>query len=93
MLGSLAFLALVTVVSVAAPLIAPSDPTYINPVDRLLGPSLKYPLGTDDLGRNQLSRLIYGGRVSLLIGVTVTVASAVLGSALGLIAGFYPRLD
>ncbi|HLT21533.1 MAG TPA: ABC transporter permease, partial [Thermomicrobiales bacterium] len=87
------FLALVTVVSVAAPLIAPSDPTYINPVDRLLGPSLKYPLGTDDLGRDQLSRLIYGGRVSLLIGATVTVASAVLGSALGLIAGFYPRLD
>lgn len=92
-LGSLAFLALVTVVSVAAPLIAPSDPTYINPVDRLLGPSLKYPLGTDDLGRDQLSRLIYGGRVSLLIGATVTVASAVLGSALGLIAGFYPRLE
>lgn len=79
--------------SILAPLIVPSDPTLIDPANRLQGPSWNNLLGTDDLGRDILSRLIYGGRVSLVVGLAVTVASAVAGALLGLVAGYYPRLD
>lgn len=79
--------------SILAPYIAPSDPTLIDPANRLQGPSWSNILGTDDLGRDILSRLIYGGRVSLVVGLAVTLASAFTGAILGLIAGYYSRLD
>jgi peptide/nickel transport system permease protein len=50
-------------------------------------------LGTDDVGRDVFTRVIYGGRTSLLIGLSVTLATAIAGATLGLIAGYYPRLD
>ena len=81
------------VVALLAPVLAPQDPTFLDPVIRLKGPSGDYPLGTDDAGRDVLSRVIYGARVSLLIGITVTAAAAVLGSVLGLLSGYYDRLD
>jgi peptide/nickel transport system permease protein len=79
--------------ALAAPLFAPADPTAIDPLNRLQGPSSLHWFGTDDLGRDVLSRVIYGARVSLLIGVSVTVVAATLGAAIGLSAAYYPWFD
>lgn len=92
-LVGLSFLGLVTIVAILAPLIAPHDPTFINPTVRLQEPSSGYWFGTDDLGRDVFSRLVYGARASLLVSVSVTFFSAVVGSVLGLLAGYYRRLD
>ena len=90
---SAVFLLIVATVAILAPVLSPHDPTYLDPGIRLQGPSSDYPLGTDSNGRDVLSRIIYGARVSLAIGLSVTAASAVLGSLLGLVSGYYPRLD
>jgi len=82
-----------TTAAMFAPLIAPRDPTLIEPANRLQSPSWNNLLGTDDLGRDILSRLIYGGRVSLVIGLSVTLVSALCGAVLGIVAGYYHRLD
>jgi peptide/nickel transport system permease protein len=87
------FLLLVVLAAAFAPLLTPYDPTFLDPAVRLQGPSADHPLGTDDRGRDIFSRVIYGGRVSLLIGVSVTLAAALLGSLLGLLSGYFPRLD
>ena len=66
----------------------------VNLYQRLAGPSLRHPLGTDELGRDLLLRLLEGGRVSLLVGITAALAAAVLGTAIGLVAGYFGgRLD
>ncbi len=84
---------LMVLMAIFAPWIAPKDPKYIDPSVRLLGPGEGHRFGTDDFGRDVLSRVIYGARVSLLIGAGVTFCSAVIGSVLGLVAGYYPRFD
>src|SRR5918995_3685644 len=71
--ASLCFLVLIVLLAVFAPAIAPFDPNFVNPADRLDPPSSKYWFGSDDLGRDVFSRVIYGARVSLLVGITVTV--------------------
>ncbi|OFV68656.1 MAG: nickel ABC transporter permease [Candidatus Syntrophoarchaeum caldarius] len=76
-------------VAVFAGFIAPHDPTETHLKDRLSSPSSKYPLGTDHLGRCILSRIIYGTRISLSVGVLVIGASLLLGLLLGTIAGYY----
>jgi peptide/nickel transport system permease protein len=91
--ASLLFLLLIVLVAVLAPVIAPFDPNFVNPADRLDPPSSTYRFGTDDLGRDVFSRVIYGARISLLVGVTVMVGATVFGSLIGLVAGYYPRLD
>lgn len=91
--GSLLVLAVVGTSALAAPLIAPYDPTYIDPVRRLQAPSTAHLFGTDDLGRDIFSRLLYGGRVSIVVGASVALISALIGCALGLVAGYYRRLD
>ncbi|GFO97556.1 dipeptide ABC transporter dipeptide-bindingprotein [groundwater metagenome] len=80
---SLAFIAL------SAPFIAPHDPIEQNLEKRLSPPSKEYPMGTDDLGRCLLSRIIYGARVSLQVGVIVVGIITVIGVTLGLISGYY----
>lgn len=92
-LASVAFLLIAILAAIFAPLITSHDPKFLNPAIRLQGPSHAYWLGTDDRGRDLFSRIVYGGRVSLFIGVSVTIASALLGSVLGLMAGYYARLD
>lgn len=81
-------LALLTVCAVFAPWIAPYDP---NAMDfwMMEGLSLAHPLGTDDLGRDLLSRLIHGARISLFVGVSTVALSLVIGVALGLAAGYF----
>lgn len=93
-LGTLAVAVLVVMAALAvtAPLLAGS-PTALNALHRLEPPSLRHPFGTDDFGRDVLARTLYGGRVSLGLGLTVTVATSVAGAALGLVSGFYPRID
>jgi peptide/nickel transport system permease protein len=87
-------LATVVFVALAAPLIAPYDP-YEQHLEARLGPpiwaggSLAHPLGTDQLGRDVLTRLMYGARVSIAIGVMAVLFSGVLGVAAGVTAGFY----
>ncbi|MDR7435781.1 MAG: ABC transporter permease, partial [Armatimonadota bacterium] len=73
-----------------APWVAPYDPAAQGQ-EMLLPPSLKHPLGTDDLGRDLLSRIIFGSRVSLFVGITTVLLAATFGVSLGLIAGFYGR--
>lgn len=74
--------------AIFAPLIAPYDPVEQDILSLLQGPSLDHLLGTDELGRDTLSRVIYGSRVSLMVGVIAVSISLIIGSALGLIAGY-----
>jgi|DewCreStandDraft_2_1066082.scaffolds.fasta_scaffold00172_87 peptide/nickel transport system permease protein len=80
----------VVLTAVFAPWIAPYDPSTQGP-EMLLPPSLQHPLGTDDLGRDLLSRIIFGSRISLFVGITTVLLAAALGVSLGLVAGFYGR--
>lgn len=85
---ALVILAIVVFVSVFAPLIAPYDPSFIN-YDRFLAPpSPQHWFGTDELGRDILSRVIYGGRVSLQIVVLSVALAIVVGSVIGLVSGY-----
>jgi peptide/nickel transport system permease protein len=90
---SLLFVLGLIFVGVLAPWIAPLDPAFVNPADRLAEPSSEYWFGTDDLGRDVFSRVIYGTRISLLVGITVMFGATILGSIIGLCAGFYRRFD
>jgi peptide/nickel transport system permease protein len=72
-----------------APWIAPQDPAAINLPNRLAGPSVLHWCGTDELGRDIVSRLIYGARISMLVGTSVVAASLFLGLVIGSIAGYY----
>lgn len=90
---SLLFLLTISLAALLAPQVVPHDPRYLDPAVRLQGPSSTYWLGTDALGRDVFSRVIHGGRVSLLVGVTVTLISGTAGSLLGLLAGYYRRFD
>ncbi len=74
--------------SLAAPLIAPHDPTAVYPLERLAMPSREFPLGTDNLGRCLLSRLLYGGRISLASAGTASLLVMLIGVTLGAIAGY-----
>jgi peptide/nickel transport system permease protein len=82
-------LALLAMVAITAPWLAPHDPLHVHLADALLGPSLTYPLGTDQLGRDVLSRLIYGTRISLLIGFIAVGIAVLVGASVGALAGFY----
>ncbi|MCL4295924.1 MAG: ABC transporter permease [Anaerolineae bacterium] len=84
------FLLLVTLISLLAPMLAPRDPIATDLGQRLvpIGTS-GYPLGADDLGRDILSRLIWGGRISLLIGFSAVIVAMVLGILIGLVAGYF----
>ncbi len=75
--------------SALSPWIAPYAPTHIDLTNRMSPPSWKHPLGTDDLGHDVLTRLLYAGRVSLTVGFSAALASALLGTLVGLLSGFY----
>lgn len=84
------FLVLVALVSLLAPVLAPCDPIETNLSMRLTPPGTPgYPLGADELGRDMLSRLIWGGRISLLIGFSAVMVAMILGVAIGLLAGYF----
>jgi len=83
----LVLILLMGLVSILAPFVAPYSPTKLNVMDPLKKPSLAHPFGTDPYGRDVLSRLIFGARLSLQIGAMVVGASAIIGMSLGTTAG------
>lgn len=97
MLG-LIIVVFVTLMAVFAPLLAPHDPAQTNVVDRLLPPfwaeggTTEFLLGTDNLGRDIMSRIIYGSRISLMIGISAVLLAGAIGMVLGLIAGYYGKV-
>ncbi len=80
---------LLALLALFAPLVAPADPISQNLEGRLLPPSRQHWLGTDDLGRDLLSRIIYGGRTSLTVGIVSVGIALAVGTVLGLAGGFY----
>jgi peptide/nickel transport system permease protein len=85
----LALLAAIVLVALAAPLLPLADPNETAPANRLLRPGAPgHPLGTDHLGRDMLSRLIWGARVSFAVGLSATAIAAAAGSLIGLVAGY-----
>src|SRR5262249_20912745 len=81
-------LALVVICAVFAPWIAPFDPNKIDPIHLLESPSGEHWMGTDGLGRDVFSRLVYGARISLYSGSLVVSVSMLLGTTIGLVAGY-----
>jgi peptide/nickel transport system permease protein len=89
--ASLAVLIVLAVAAIGAPLIEAAmglDATRVDLMARLEDPSLRHPLGTDELGRDMLLRLLYGGQVSLLVGLVTALVAAVIGTVVGLLAGY-----
>ncbi|WP_207481560.1 ABC transporter permease [Arenibaculum pallidiluteum] len=86
-------LLLIVAAALLAGALAPHDPLQMMPSQRLKPPSEAYPLGTDAFGRDLLSRILYGARISLMVGVGVTVITVAVGLPLGLLAGFFRTLD
>jgi peptide/nickel transport system permease protein len=86
-LGAVLF-AVVLLITLAAPWLASHDPQEIDPIARLRPPSAEHLLGTDALGRDVWSRTIYGGRISLMVGVVVGLLASALGLAIGLVSGY-----
>ncbi|HET7705811.1 MAG TPA: nickel transporter permease [Thermoanaerobaculia bacterium] len=80
------------VVALAAPLIAPMDPFSQDTARRLEAPSNDHPLGLDDLGRDVLSRVVWGARVSLRVGFSVVIIASLVGVTLGAMAGYFGGL-
>jgi peptide/nickel transport system permease protein len=86
-------LILIVAISVLAPWLAPHDPLQLAPALRLKPSSAQFLLGTDGYGRDVLSRVIYGGRISLLIGVGSALFSVAVGLVIGLVSGFFKWVD
>lgn len=85
----MAIVLLLIVCAIFADWIAPYDINMQNPTQRLLYPSLAHPLGTDNYGRDILSRIIYGGRISLLVSLMAVVCSVVVGGLIGAVSGYF----
>ncbi|MGN1287761.1 MAG: ABC transporter permease [Bradyrhizobium sp.] len=86
-------LVLIILMAIFAPLLAPHDPLLLTPAQRLKPSSAQYLLGTDAYGRDLLSRIIYGARISLVIGLGAAVCSIGVGLLIGLVAGFFRWVD
>jgi len=88
-LVGLCIVILLIIGAVFAPIIAPHDPNKLHASDRLTGPSLEYPLGTDDFGRDIFSRLLYGAQISLVIAFVAQAVAISIGVTVGMVAGWY----
>src|SRR5688572_6935868 len=83
---SVVVLGLILVLHMAAPLFDRYDPTYIDAINRNQGPSMTHFFGTDNLGRDIWSRVLYGGRVSLTVAIVAVIISLGIGTMLGLLS-------
>lgn len=91
MIGLLIVLGLL-LTALVAPVIVPHDPEATDIPNREQGPSLEHPMGTDDLGRDILSRVMMGAQISLYVGFTSIGAAMVMGTTIGVVAGYYQGL-
>jgi peptide/nickel transport system permease protein len=87
--GAVVYVITIALIAVLAPVVAPYPPDAIDLAARLTPPGKEHLLGTDDVGRDVLSRMIHGSRVSLIVGFSATLLSLIVGSTLGAIAGYY----
>jgi len=92
LLGSV-ILVTVTISGLVGPYLTGWDVLKVDPMNRLLPPSGSHWLGTDGFGRDVLTRVLFGARISLLVGLVTMIGSTVLGTAVGLIAGYFKRID
>jgi peptide/nickel transport system permease protein len=88
-IGSATILVLVALAALLGPAVWTADPIATDPAHTLLGSSLAHPAGTDELGRDVLSRLIHGAQLTLLVGLAAMLAALLLGTVVGAVAGFY----
>jgi peptide/nickel transport system permease protein len=86
---SAVIVAILILVAIFAPFISPYDPNEQHLLHTIEQPSQQFPLGTDDLGRDILSRIIWGSRISIMVGVVAVTLAAVIGMSLGIVAGYY----
>ncbi|HHT69529.1 MAG TPA: ABC transporter permease [Firmicutes bacterium] len=91
-IGTIIFV-VVLLVAVLAPYISQHDPLKMNPLNRLKGPSRANWFGTDELGRDVFSRVVFGARTSLQVGLSVVFLTILMGAIIGLLAGFFKKLD
>lgn len=89
----LVVLVIIVLAAILAPVIAPYAPSKLSIASRLHGPSLDHLFGTDDLGRDVFTRMLYAARTSLSVGFAVVILSSIIGTFLGLTAGYFKRLD
>lgn len=82
------FLLVISLISIFA-FLSPHDPDAINFQAKLQGPSWQHPFGTDDLGRDYMTRVFYGGRISLVVGIIAMVISTAIGMSVGAVAGYF----
>ena len=87
-IAALVVIGIYVVAALAAPWLTPYDPMEIS-LDNLAPPSATHPLGTDQLGRDQLTRIIYGARISLQVSIVAVTIALIAGSAMGLLAGYF----
>ena len=92
LVGAGVFLSISLAVAIG-PLIHTVDPHYLDILAKNQGPSLAHPMGTDNLGRDTLAQMLAGGRISLAVGFTAMLISLVLGTLVGVLAGFFRGLD
>lgn len=91
--AALLVLVIIALIGILAPILASADPIAINPTSRLRRPSPEHWLGTDAFGRDVYSRVVYGARISLLVGLGASVISVVFGMMIGVMAGYFRTVD
>ena len=85
-------LLLVVLAAILAPYVT-RDPILLEPINRLKAPSAEFWMGTDSLGRDVFARTVHGARISLLVGLTVAIISVLSGLVIGLLSGYFSRVD
>jgi peptide/nickel transport system permease protein len=89
----LALFAVLVLAAVFVPMISDADPTKLSMRTRFVPPGAEFLFGTDNFGRSALARVVYGARLSLMIGTSVVVLNAIFGALLGALSGYFTRLD
>ncbi len=91
-MGSIVLVAM-AILGTVGPYLTGWDVLKVDPMNRLLAPSASHWLGTDGFGRDMLTRVLFGARLSLLVGLATMIASTVMGTAVGLVAGYFKSVD
>ncbi|WHY71745.1 ABC transporter permease [Fictibacillus enclensis] len=87
--AGLGILGVIVLCSLIAPILTPYNPTQVDISQKFLGPSLHHWFGTDEVGRDILTRILYGARISLGVGITVIIMASVIGILIGTVSGYF----